>query len=65
MWTILSCDFDKKLNQEKALRGLINKTRKGSIIVFHDSVKAENNLRFLLPNYLQFLNQKGYTCKIL
>ena len=65
MWTILSCDFDKKLNQEKALRGLKNKTRKGSIIVFHDSVKAEKNLRFLLPQYLQFLNHKGYTCKIL
>ena len=65
MWSILSCDFDKKLNQEKALRGLKDKTRKGSIIVFHDSVKAEDNLRFLLPKYLQFLNHKGYTCKIL
>jgi peptidoglycan/xylan/chitin deacetylase (PgdA/CDA1 family) len=65
MWSLLSCDFDRQLNQEKALQGLITKTKNGSIVVFHDSVKAENNLRFILPKYLDYLHKKGYTCKTL
>ncbi len=65
MWSLLSCDFDKQLNQEEALHGLKAKTKNGSIIVFHDSVKAETNLRFLLPQYLEYLHKQGYTCKIL
>lgn len=65
MWSILSCDFEQKLNQQKALRGLKESTKNGSIIVFHDSVKAEVNLRYLLPLYLKFLKDNGYTCKAL
>ncbi len=65
MWNLLSCDFDKKLNPEKALKGLKKKTTNGSIIVFHDSEKAEQNLKFILPPYLEFLNAKGYICKTL
>ena len=65
MWSLLSCDFDQKLNKEKALKGLFDKTKNGSIIVFHDSVKAENNLRYLLPKYLEFLYQNEYKCNII
>lgn len=50
MWSLLSCDFDKNLNREKALNGLKSKTKNGAIVVFHDSLKAENNLRFLYPS---------------
>lgn len=65
MWSILSCDFDQKLHQEKALLGLIENTKKGAIVVFHDSVKAEKNLKYLLPKYLEFLKNNGYTCRAL
>ncbi len=65
MWSLLSCDFDQSLNCESALHGLKNKTKNGSIVVFHDSLKAEKNLRYLLPKYLEFLHNKGYTCKTL
>lgn len=65
MWNLLSCDFDQKLNRQKALEGLMKNTTNGSIIVFHDSEKAEQNLKFLLPPYLEFLNQNGYTCNTL
>jgi peptidoglycan-N-acetylglucosamine deacetylase len=65
MWSLLALDFERNLNQEKALQGLKNKTRNGDIIVFHDSAKAEQNLKFLLPLYLQFLNEKGFNCAIL
>lgn len=65
MWSLLSCDFDKQLNQDEALKGLKKKTENGAIVVFHDSVKAEKNLRFLLPQYLEYLHQNGYECKAL
>lgn len=62
MWSLLSCDFDRNLNTEKALEGLKKKTKNGSIVVFHDSVKAERNLKVLLPPYLQFLHENGFIC---
>lgn len=65
MWTLLSCDFDRKLNLASAIDGLKRKTKNGSIIVFHDSEKAENNLKHLLPPYIEFLKQEGYLCKTL
>lgn len=65
MWSLLSCDFDRKLNTIEALEGLKRKTKSGSIVVFHDSEKAEKNLKVMLPLYLQFLNENGFTCKAL
>jgi peptidoglycan/xylan/chitin deacetylase (PgdA/CDA1 family) len=65
MWNVITGDFDKNLNQEKALQKLIQFTETGQIIVFHDSVKAENNLRFLLPRYLDSLCEKGFTSEII
>ena len=65
MWSILSYDFLQGLNCKSALKNLKHKTKNGSIVVFHDSVKAEKNLRAILPDYLDFLVQNGYTCKTL
>ena len=57
--------IQKNLDTEKALQGLKKNTKAGSIIVFHDSVKSEKNLKAMLPLYLQFLNEKGFNCKAL
>lgn len=65
MWSLLSCDFDKNLDQASAIDGLKKRTKNGSIVVFHDSEKAEKNLKHLLPQYIEFLNQEGYLCKTL
>jgi peptidoglycan/xylan/chitin deacetylase (PgdA/CDA1 family) len=62
MWSLLSCDFIKNLNTKKALTGLIKNTKNGSIIVFHDSLKCNKNLRIILPEYLNYLSQNGYHC---
>src|SRR5690606_15355018 len=45
MWDIISYDFDKEISEEKCLKNVLNNLRKGSIIVFHDSLKAEKNLK--------------------
>jgi peptidoglycan/xylan/chitin deacetylase (PgdA/CDA1 family) len=65
MWSLLSCDFQQSLNCSAAFNGLKKKTKNGSIVVFHDSLKAEKNLKQMLPQYLDYLITNGYTCKTL
>lgn len=60
MWTLLSGDFDPGLVRTKALRKLTKHTKTGTIVVFHDSEKAEANLMDMLPKYLQFLESKSF-----
>ena len=63
MWNLLSCDFNPHLNVAKALDNLKRKTQSGSIIVFHDSIKAAPQLKQLLPAYIDFLIYNGYSCQ--
>ncbi|MBM3176474.1 MAG: polysaccharide deacetylase family protein [Bacteroidetes bacterium] len=60
MWDILSYDFDSRINTEAVLKEMIRLIRPGSIVVFHDSFKAEKNLKLLLPGYLDFLVSNHY-----
>ncbi len=49
MWDVLSGDFDTDLDGEACLRNVLTNVRPGSIVVFHDSLKSERNLRYALP----------------
>jgi len=60
MWNVLSYDFDKDLSNDQCLLKVIQNTSNGSIIVFHDSIKANNNLKYTLPIAIQQLKKKGY-----
>ena len=60
MWDVLSGDFDQSINGEKCFLNVRNNATSGSIIVFHDSVKAEQNLRIALPSTLSYFKDKGY-----
>lgn len=61
MWDILAGDFDRRLNKEKALEVIFSRTKHGSIIVMHDSIKAAENLYYLLPKILEHFSDKGFT----
>ncbi len=63
MWDVLSRDFDKTSTPEECLKNVLKNVKSGSIIVFHDSVKAEQNLRYVLPKTLAFLKEKGFVCE--
>ncbi len=65
MWSLLSGDFDPHLNIPKALNQIKRKTQNGSIVVFHDSIKSEAQMKQLLPDYLDYLIANAYTCKTL
>lgn len=65
MWDVLSGDFDLKLTPEKCYQNVIKNTRNGSIIVFHDSLKAWDRLEYALPKSIEYLLQQGYQFKTL
>jgi peptidoglycan/xylan/chitin deacetylase (PgdA/CDA1 family) len=60
MWDILSKDYDNDLSTEVVYANVIRNIRPGSIIVFHDSEKANKNLLVVLPRILEYLSQQGY-----
>ena len=65
MWDVLSYDFNAKITPEKCLENVIKNTTTGSIIVFHDSLKAYKNLEYALPKAIQLLKQKGFEFDII
>jgi peptidoglycan/xylan/chitin deacetylase (PgdA/CDA1 family) len=65
MWDVLSADFDQSITPEKCLENVLHNTTNGSIIVFHDSVKAFKNLKYVLPKTLAYFSEKGYNFQAL
>ncbi|WP_040279232.1 polysaccharide deacetylase family protein [Psychroserpens damuponensis] len=65
MWDILSFDWDQNISEEKCLENVISKSKAGSIIVFHDSIKASKNMMYTLPKVLEYFSKKGYKFKSL
>ena len=61
MWDVLSRDYDKKLSGERCLKNVMDYAESGSIIVFHDTKKAEKNIKYALPNVLKEFTNQGYT----
>ncbi len=61
MWDVLSGDFDNDIAPEDCFQNVIQNAGSGSIVVFHDSIKAQSNLRYALPLVLEHFSRKGYT----
>ena len=59
-WDILSYDYRQNLSVDLAFKHIVNNVRDGSVIVFHDSEKAEKNLKQLLPRTIDYLIAEGY-----
>jgi peptidoglycan/xylan/chitin deacetylase (PgdA/CDA1 family) len=60
MWDVLSADFDQTISKEKCLENVVSNVKPGSIIVFHDSVKAFKNLEYALPKVLDYLDENNF-----
>ncbi len=65
MWDVLSIDYNTGLTGDRVLKNVTQNVRPGSIIVFHDSDKAADNLYFALPRTLEFLQEEGYAMKLI
>lgn len=60
MWDVLSGDFDRSISPEQCLDNVIQNAGNGSIVVFHDSMKAWDNLRFALPKVLDHFSNLDF-----
>jgi peptidoglycan/xylan/chitin deacetylase (PgdA/CDA1 family) len=61
MWDILTCDYDVRVSAAQVVANVVENVRAGSIIVFHDSVKAYPRLKEALPEVLAYLSKNGYS----
>ena len=60
MWSVLSRDFEPELNQEESVNAVRQNSDNGSILVYHDSLKAEKNLREMLPQVLAHFRKQQF-----
>ncbi len=60
MWDVLSGDFDQQITPEQCLQNVVRNAGPGSIVVFHDSIKASERMRYALPRVLEHFSQLGY-----
>ncbi|WP_396193843.1 polysaccharide deacetylase family protein [Flavobacterium sp.] len=63
MWDVISMDFNPNTSPEKCLENVLKNVESGSIIVFHDSIKAWQNLQYALPKTLEFLKKNEFVCE--
>lgn len=61
MWDILSKDYEQSISKEACLENVINHLEPGSIVVFHDSLKAQEKLEYTLPRAIEFALEKGFS----
>jgi len=64
LWDVISYDFEK-ISEEECADNVLKNTRNGSIVLFHDNIKAEKNIKHALPLFLAHFLEKGYLFKTL
>ncbi len=61
MYDVVTRDYARNIDGEGVLENVKRFARRGSIIVFHDSLKAEKNMKYALPRAIEWLKENGYT----
>lgn len=62
-WDVLAKDYSAKETAESIIQRVCSKTKPGSIVVFHDSLKAEKKLKATLPTIMEYLSKQNYSFK--
>ncbi|MDL2222888.1 polysaccharide deacetylase family protein [Bacteroidales bacterium OttesenSCG-928-M11] len=65
MWDVVTRDYSKYVDSEKVFNNVKKYTRPGSIIVFHDSIKAGDKMKEALPRSIEWLLEQGYTFELI
>jgi peptidoglycan/xylan/chitin deacetylase (PgdA/CDA1 family) len=65
MWSVLTRDFDPDVTPGECLSRAIDGVFPGSIIVFHDNLKAGDKVLYALPRLLEYATKEGYDCRVL
>ena len=65
MWDVVTRDYSWRMTPEKVFKVVKRHTRPGSILVFHDSIKAGDRMKKSLPQSIEWLLNEGYTFKLI
>ncbi|MBD5214581.1 MAG: polysaccharide deacetylase family protein [Bacteroidales bacterium] len=65
MYDVITRDYNRKLSPQRVYANVRRYVRNGSIIVFHDSLKAEHNMKYALPRAIRWLKMQGYEFDVL
>jgi peptidoglycan-N-acetylglucosamine deacetylase len=60
MWDVLSGDFDQRITPEHCFQNVVRHAGPGSVVVFHDSIKASERMQYALPKVLEHFSELGY-----
>lgn len=60
MWDVISYDYEN-ISPEACFNNVKNNSVEGSIILFHDNIKAEKNLKYTLPKTIDYFLKLNYT----
>lgn len=60
MWDVLTLDYNIQVSKTKVLNTVMKHAKPGSIIVFHDSIKANEKMQYALPKVLAHFSVQGY-----
>jgi peptidoglycan/xylan/chitin deacetylase (PgdA/CDA1 family) len=60
LWEVMSHDYENRVSKEKSLKAVLRYTKEGSILVFHDSLKAWSKLEYILPRVLEEFSERGF-----
>ena len=63
MWTVLSAEYDRNITKEQCAMRVIKNITPGTIVLFHDSEKAEERMLYALEELLNDATKKGYQFK--
>lgn len=65
MWDVVTRDYSKYVNADQVFENVKKFTRNGSIVVFHDSLKAKEKMMEALPKSIEWLLSQGYQFKLI
>jgi peptidoglycan/xylan/chitin deacetylase (PgdA/CDA1 family) len=65
MWDVVTRDYSCLINADQVFKNVKKYTRNGSVIVFHDSLKAADKIKEVLPKSIDWLIEQGYSFKLI
>lgn len=65
MWDVLSGDFDASNTPQQCFVNVRDNTAPGSIVVFHDSIKAKENMLYALEETLKYFGEREFRFDVL
>ena len=65
MWDVVTRDYSPHMTASGVFNNVKRYTRNGSIIVFHDSLKAKGRIEEALPKSIEWLHEQGYAFRLI